>query len=278
MTMHPPNLRILSSIAEGDPHFDMSDPQSDVLLEQAEDRHFWHRSRNRFIVDRLHELGISRGARFLEIGCGGGVVAGHLQHEGFRVVGIEGHVRLAQRAARRAPHAQFIVHDLSRGTAPLEQDGSFDAVGLFDVLEHLDDPAQAIREALRCCRIGGYVVATVPAQQALWSVVDEVAGHRLRYNRRDLQYLLKRFATESKICQLRDFNRLLVPFMWIQRRRIQRSATTSAKVSEGNLAIPTAPINMAMYISIRAEHLAGPIVDRLPIPGASLWFAIEKLR
>jgi 2-polyprenyl-3-methyl-5-hydroxy-6-metoxy-1,4-benzoquinol methylase len=42
-------------------------------------------------------------------------------------------------------------------------ESDFDAVGLFDVIEHLDDPGSALRLALRLAKLGGFVVGTVPA-------------------------------------------------------------------------------------------------------------------
>jgi hypothetical protein len=49
----------------------------------------------------------------LELGCGGGAVAAHLATAGYRVTGIDGHLSRALEAARRAPEARFLVHDLA---------------------------------------------------------------------------------------------------------------------------------------------------------------------
>ena len=48
-------------------------------------------------------------------------------------------------------------------------------------------------------------------------------------------------------------------------------------MSENNLDVPRTPINEALYYLVRAEHRAADLLDRTPLPGASLWFALEKI-
>lgn len=44
-------------------------------------------------------------------------------------------------------------------------DASFDAVTMFDVIEHVDDDARAIAEARRVLRPGGFLLVTTPNEQ-----------------------------------------------------------------------------------------------------------------
>ncbi len=66
---------------------------------------------------------------------------------------------------------------------PLEP-GRWDAVCLFDVLEHLDDEAGALAACRRLLAPGGRLFVTVPAYAWLWSRHDELLGHRRRYTAR----------------------------------------------------------------------------------------------
>lgn len=263
----PDNLEILSELPADHGGFDITDDRLMAELSRAEDAHFWHIARNELIASRLRALGVGRGARFLELGCGGGAVSAHLSREGLDVTGVDGHLPRVTEAARRAPSAKFYVHDLSKGVDALPT--SFAAAGLFDVIEHLDDPAQALDAAVGKVEPGGHVVGTVPALMALWSDYDAKGGHRLRYDQRTLRDVLSR-VRGADIVEVRWFNHLLVPLMWLQRR--------ARAEAEAGLAVPAMPVNQAFLWWLRAEYRADAWLSRLtaPVPGASMWFALRR--
>jgi 2-polyprenyl-3-methyl-5-hydroxy-6-metoxy-1,4-benzoquinol methylase len=240
---------------------------TDVMaaLTRAEDRHFWHLARNRFIVSRLRRLAAAHSARVLELGCGGGCVSAALARSGWAVTGVDGHLSRIRQAAARAPAATFVVHDLERGLEPLGGE-RWEVVGLFDVLEHLSEPAAALRSAAGAVVPGGLIVGTVPALMALWSDVDVRSGHRVRFGRTTLESLLRSVPVE--VLEIVDFNRLLVPMLWLQRRAVARSDAL-----EQGLKVPWAPINAALDYALRVEQWLTPLLSTLAFPGASLWFA-----
>jgi SAM-dependent methyltransferase len=255
-----------------DPAFDISDRDDVAALLSAEERHFWHRSRNRFIRAKLARLGVTSGARVVELGCGAGCVAAELASAGYDLTGVDGHRSLIDVAAARAPTAEFLCRDLRAGVPDLPA-GAFDAACLFDVIEHLDRPEQALETALALTRPGGYVVGTVPAMMALWSGIDEHAGHKTRYSSSTLREVLSR-AKGATIVEIAPFFRTLVPLMWAQRRLIGRRGGAAASVK--NLSVPPSPVNAALLAMVTLEHAFAPALDKLPLPGTSLWFALNK--
>lgn len=108
-------------------------------------------------------LGEVQGLNVLDVGCGGGLLAEELAGAGANVVGVdpsEGSLS----AAREHAHAAGLDIDYRSGVAealPVD-DGWADAVVCCDVLEHVDDVANAVAEAARVLRPGGlYLYDTI---------------------------------------------------------------------------------------------------------------------
>ena len=260
-------------LAPDDPAFDISDSADVAALLSAEDKHFWHLARNRYILARLGRLGISPPARVIDLGCGAGCVARELVRAGYDTTGVDGHRSLIDIAKSRSPSAEFHCRDLRSALSDLPL-RTFDVACLFDVIEHLDVPMQALETALTFVRPGGFVVGTVPALMALWSGIDEHAGHKTRYSRATLHRVLSG-VKEARVLEVSAFFRSLVPMMWAQRRLIGRRARASASVK--NLTVPPAPVNTALLAMVTLEHIVAPALDKVGVPGASLWFALKKV-
>lgn len=162
------------------------DPELMRRLWRMEERHFWHAARNRWIRRALLRYGAPPPARILDVGCGSGAVAGMLHAHGYGVVGIDTGELLVRKADERFPDVTFVAGEIER-LAP--EFGPFDALGFFDVLEHLDDPGALMASALAHARPGALVLATVPALMALYSTVDWLSGHKRRYEPGELKGL-----------------------------------------------------------------------------------------
>jgi len=97
-------------------------------------------------------------AHILEIGGGqSGLTA--LLYPGARVVNMDLEPTFAQSRYNRRPSTTFLCGDATRLPFP---DACFDAVTLFDVLEHVPEDERAAAEVLRVLRPGGYVVISSP--------------------------------------------------------------------------------------------------------------------
>jgi SAM-dependent methyltransferase len=139
---------------------------------------YWFDHRARVVAAQLQELGISC---MFEVGAGTGAMASRLQTTVDTVVTVE-----PLRAGAKASADLGLIslcgtlEDLRLPTKSIE------AIGAFDVLEHLEEPSVLIDEAKRVLRSGGIFIATVPAFSALWGDEDDVAEHHRRYTKRTL--------------------------------------------------------------------------------------------
>lgn len=97
------------------------------------------------------------GGKVLDVGCGNGRTLSKHRQLGWKTYGTEVGLDSA-RLAREAGHEIYVgeLHD-----AKLPSD-SFDAVTLWDALEHIHNPMETAREIFRICRPGGSVYIYVP--------------------------------------------------------------------------------------------------------------------
>ena len=277
----PANLFILDSAAEPSA-FDISDPELLRMLEASQASHFWFPARNRQILQFLQRDGIAPPARILEVGCGTGTVLGGLARAGYRMKGVEMHPELAGRAAAANPSVP--IYSLNLFTAPeeLARDGGFDAVALFDVVEHLADPEPVLRACAALLAPGGRLVGTLPALAALWSDYDRFAGHRLRYDRRSLYALFERAGLPRP--RAAYFFQCLLPGMLLRRllvgRRREGAGGEAERRSAQHRALDAPPrlVNAAFAAACAAERLLRRALPLDRVPGTSLWFSARIAR
>ncbi len=114
--------------------------------------------------------------RILDAGCGsGGLGLARAVHPAWEVVGIERDAVLAARARERC--SRVLEGDLAGVLPRLAAEGErFDAVVFADVLEHLEDPVEALSRARRLVRDGGRLVVSVPNVGHLSVVRDLLLG------------------------------------------------------------------------------------------------------
>jgi SAM-dependent methyltransferase len=213
------------------------------LVEAMARDHFWFRARGDLIVDALRAARAGDRPRVLEVGCGFGAVLSRLVAEGMDVEGAD----LLPAALRRCrAHLSVPLWLVDARRLPFVDE--FDAIGLFDALEHVDDEAAVLRGVARSLRPGGVVVVTVPALPGLWSQLDVLARHQRRYTKRALVAAVSRAGLE--VVRATYFNASLVPAMWLRRiwGRLRASDGTAM------LRTPGPVVNAILYRVLDAER------------------------
>jgi glycosyltransferase involved in cell wall biosynthesis len=105
-------------------------------------------------------------------------------------------------------------------------ESQFDTVVMLNVLEHLADEQQALRNVWSALEPGGKAIVLVPQHPGLYGTLDQALEHKKRYTRKDFERAL----TEAgfRVERIFDFNRFSVPGWWLngkvlRRKRFSRS-------------------------------------------------------
>lgn len=155
------------------------------LCYTLEEESFWFRHRNEVIVQLLRRF--PPPGLFYDVGGGNGYVAAGIEQAGWPTVVVEPGRCGAENARSRGLARVVCACAETAGWAP----GSLPAVGLFDVLEHIEDDVAFLVSLRRLLQPGGRIYLTVPAYPFLWSSEDSTGGHYRRYTASSLARSLR---------------------------------------------------------------------------------------
>ena len=196
-------------------------------LANLEASNFWFRSRNRLIIRALERY-FPEARNFFEIGCGTGFVLSEIEskfpHLSF--FGSEVSRTGLAYAGRRLKRAELFQMDARQ--IPFADE--FDVIGAFDVLEHIREDEQVLRQIYQAVRPGGGVILTVPQHPFLWSHQDDYACHVRRYRARELRTRVE--AAGFKVVKMTSFVSLLLPIMILSRLKKRNTAHEFDPMSE----------------------------------------------
>lgn len=161
---------------------------------QVEDSSFWFKHRNSCIISVISLFPPVGCGPIFDIGGGNGFVSLALARAGYEVVMVEPGKEGACHARERGLENVVCASIETAGFHPL----SLPAIGLFDVLEHIEDDLDFLRCCAQLLQESGRLYLTVPAYNFLWSHEDELAGHFRRYTLKNICSLVEScgFVTE----------------------------------------------------------------------------------
>lgn len=151
-----------------------------------EEESFWFNHRNTILINAIQRH--SPKSVIFDIGGGNGYVSKGLEEKGIGTVLVEPGVAGAQNAAKRG-----LKNIICASTNDLKSFvGKIEAIGTFDVVEHINDDQRFIKELHELLIEKGFLYISVPAFMHLWSNEDDEAGHYRRYTLKQIASLLEK--------------------------------------------------------------------------------------
>lgn len=235
-------------------------------LASCENGHFWFESRNKLLMWAFQKYFPTMRSG-LEIGCGTGFVLQSLA-ERFKRVRFSGSEVFREGlsfAGQRVPSAELFQMDARK--VPFESE--FDVIGAFDVVEHIEQDSEVLREMYSAIKPGGGIILTVPQHRWLWSDTDVYAHHKRRYTRRELKAKVENAG--FRVEHMTSFITVLLPVLMISRRRFKRSQSFH---SEMETQIPPV-VNRVLMAALTMERWL--LTRGLSLPaGGSLLLVAKK--
>lgn len=178
------------------------------MLEDSSRDHAIDVASRRMAVDALTPSFRVDGARYLDAGCSTGWLIDdvHAAYPRVRAVGADPFLSGLVKAQGRGARARFVQFDLC--CAPFASN-VFDAISCLNVLEHIEEDVQALKEIHRMLKPGGAAFIMAPAGAGLYDYYDEVHQHVRRYDQADLARKIQ--AAGLKALRIEHLGALLFP-------------------------------------------------------------------
>ena len=247
-------------------HTDYNAKGLDNLYSQ-EEKHFWFIARKEYILQNFNKH-IDVSSNIIEIGAGTGNVARYLQQHKYENMSV-GEMHLSGlKYAQSYGIKECYQFDLLN--APFENE--FDVVCMFDVLEHIEQDDKALENSFNMLSAGGKIALTVPSHMWLWNRDDAIAGHKIRYTKKELINKLE--SSGFEILKARYFFIGIIPLLFF-RTILNRDDKSEVKEIEfsNDLSMNAVLSNALLFIS-RIENKISHLLPN--IFGGSLLIIAKK--
>lgn len=182
----------------------------------------------------------------LEVGCGIGTFTQTISKYG-KVTAIDIDQNLIEKIKNNRNS------NITTGLGDIEKDKyffkdtMFDTIVCINVLEHIENDTQAIKNMYKVLRKEGIVILLVPSHPILYGEIDKSIGHFRRYTKKDIEQKLEK--KEFKILQFKTLNLVGAIGWFISGRIFKNKIVDQSKIKLFNVVAP---------FFLRVEDLINP--------------------
>lgn len=118
------------------------------------------------------------------------------------------------------PYLRVMEIDAANPDHFRDLEDQFDTVVMLNVLEHLEDEQQALRNLWSALQPGGRAIVLVPQHPGLYGTLDQALEHKKRYTPAGFEQSLTQAG--FRVERIFDFNRFSVPGWWLNGKVLRR--------------------------------------------------------
>ena len=107
--------------------------------------------RLKYISDKLK----LKGSKILDLGCGGGLLCEAMTKSGADVIGIDASLKTIEIAKQHAREQNLNIEYINTDIESFDNKEKFDAIVCFELIEHVPDPNELIKEIRRLIKPNG---------------------------------------------------------------------------------------------------------------------------
>lgn len=180
-------------------------------------------------------------SRFLDVGSGNGDFVKKLLALGYTGESLDYSPKAVSFMKKHLGNAKGVAIRLG-DIFKFRPKNKFDIVFCFEVMEHVNKDAEAMKKIFDFIKPDGVFVLSVPAHMSLWANIDKIKGHFRRYERDELKDKLEKVGFKVQTIWCYGF-----PFL-----RLIRAISSSGKFIKSN--IPNQKAKKTSESSIQQEY------------------------
>lgn len=193
------------------------------------------RNYNKWIADTLRPF---LGKRVLEIGAGTGNMSVEILDRELILATEpdENFIDILKNNVNKYPNIKVIKYDLTK-PAPCEIiDSKCNSAICINVLEHIEDDVQALKNMANAIVEGGNIILFNPALQSIYGTVDKFAGHFRRYSKKSIYEMAKKANMKVEHCFYFNF---VGTFGWFANGKIfKKQIVNNSQITLFNKLVP----------------------------------------
>jgi glycosyltransferase involved in cell wall biosynthesis len=179
---------------------------------------------NRWMADTVRPYA---GSHVMEIGAGIGNLTRLLapRRQSYTATDIDGeHLARLEGRLQHRPNLRVRRCDLARPEDFAPFAGAMDTVICLNVLEHIEDDLQGLRNIHSALKPGGRTIVLVPHGQEVYGTLDKALGHWRRYSHVELRHKMEK--TGFRVDRILDFNHISRPAWYVSGRLLKRDTVS----------------------------------------------------